>query len=296
MNPPEDHMPHCFSSHAGFASARATFAAAIETLSPPRHCQWGTPFGAVPRIALLLVCVAAARSPAADLIVELKNASNVNFVGVLNRWDADGNHRAPVNPKAKIDHPAVTATAIKADNGTWRFKDLPKGRYDLVILADKRIRIEGFHYPPVLEFDPFIAHGKVPPKSDVRWIKDDIAKARHYENKVTPLYLAGDNKQVRVLVQLLRDKPTSFDAQFGEPVATLRHEVWQYTNRYGGWAKEKRTKVLDRILTSKRELRTWTWVWEPNLGGIEMAGKTFTVTYGLPAKFEAMAARGLLPY
>jgi len=247
-------------------------------------------------LAALVVCTAAIPTTAGDLFVELNNGSKVSFVGAINRWDMDGNHRVPVNPKAKIDRPAVTASAKKVNSGGWRFNDLPPGRYDLVILASDRIRIEGFHYPPVLEFDPFLTHGKHPPEADVAWITKDIAKARHYENKVSPLYFSGDEKRVRVFVQLLRDKPTSFDGQFGEQVATIRHEVWQYTNRYGGWAKEKRTKVLDRVLMAKRQLQTWTWTWEPTLGGIDVAEDPITIKYALPAKFEAKSVRGLLPY
>ena len=46
----------------------------------------------------------------------------------------------------------------------------------------------------------------------------------------------------------------------------MRHEVWQYTNQYGGWVKDRRTEVLDRILMAKSEFQRWTWVWEPRLG------------------------------
>ena len=247
-------------------------------------------------LPIAAVCFAQSCSCAADLVVEISNGAAVTFVGAVNRWDDDGNHRMPVDPKAKIQSPFVTASAAKADGGVWTFKGLPNGRYDLLILAGSRIRIEGFHYPPVQEFDPFLWHGKQPPQVDLAWISKDIANAKHYENKVSPLYLVGDDKQVRVLVQLLRDKPTSFDGQFGEPVATLRHEVWQYTNRYGGWAKEKRTKVFDRVLTGKSEMRTWTWIWEPQLGGIEVSGETKSIKYEVPTKFDPKVARGLLPY
>ena len=68
----------------------------------------------------------------------------------------DGNHRNLPDPKAKIDATAVDAAAEKTGGGTWVFKNLPAGKYDLVILAKDRVRIEGFQYPPVKEFDPFI--------------------------------------------------------------------------------------------------------------------------------------------
>ena len=70
---------------------------------------------------------------AADLTVELGNSQNVTFVGAIQRWDQDGNHRKLPDPKAKIDAPAVDATAEKIDGNKWVFKNLPAGKYDLVI-------------------------------------------------------------------------------------------------------------------------------------------------------------------
>jgi hypothetical protein len=247
-------------------------------------------------IVCVLALVGLAEVNAGELIVELSNADDVTFVGAIDRWGADGNPRRAVDPKAKIEAPDVDAIAEKSGPGTWTFTQLAPGRYDLVILARDRKRIEGFGYPPVQEFDPFISHADKAPEAACDFITKDIAKSRLYENKVTPLFFAGDDKTVRVFVQLLRDQPTSFDAEFGEPVATLRHEVWQYTNRFGVWSKEKRTRVFDRILTGKQELRRWSWVWEPALSQIGVAADPITLRYTLPKQFVADEHRGLLPY
>ena len=234
---------------------------------------------------------------AGELAVILQNAQGVSAVGAFNRWDQDGNPRVPVNPKAKIDAPPYTARARQEKGGRWVFADLPAGRYDLVVMVGDRVRLEGFHYPPVLEFDEFLKHGRLPDPDARETIVSDIAQSRHYENKVTPLYMSGDDKVIRVLVQLLRDKATSYDSQYGQQVATLRHEVWQYTNRYGAWTKEKRTRVLDRILMGKRDLRQWAWVWIPELGGMDVPAKgATTVRYTIPKKLKAPEVRGLLPY
>ena len=177
-----------------------------------------------------------------------------------------------MDPKAKIAEPRVDARAVRQGSGKWIFRNLPPGRYDLVILGADHLRVEGFRYPPITEFDPFLPPDAGGPEEETReWIVKHIAGSKHYENKVVPLFLAGDEKQVRILVQLVRDKATSFDADFGAPVATVRHEVWQYTNQYGGWVKDRRTEVLDRILMARSEFHRWTWVWEPRLGGIEVA-------------------------
>jgi len=229
------------------------------------------------------------------LTVQLRYGENVTSVGAIRRWEADGNAVRPVDPKAKIDAPAVSASGKQTSAGQWIFENLPPGNYDLVILAKPRIRIEGFRFPPVLEFDPFLDNSAKITETAREQVAREIAQSRHYENKVTPLYYAGDQRQVRVLVQLLRDRPTSYDRQYGEPVATLRHEVWQYTNHYGGWAKEKRTRVFDRIIMPKEELRRWTWIWHPKLGGIEIENIPVTLLFELPRQYDPQRVRGLLP-
>ena len=78
-------------------------------------------------------------------------------------------------------------------------------------------------------------------------------------------------------------------------MATIRHEIWQYTNRYGGWAKEKKTKLLDRVLMPREELRRWTWIWTPQLGGVEVAAAPVTISYELPRDWDGESARVLLP-
>jgi hypothetical protein len=240
-----------------------------------------------------LFCRGSVRAAAGELIVELGNSTGVTLVGAIQRWDRDGKARVPADAAAKIDNPRVDARAEAGPNGRWGFGNLAGGYYDLVILATGRIRVEGVRYPPLREFDPFLPPNAPPPDDETRdWIAQDIGKARHYENKVSPLFWAGGDKQVRILVQLVRDQPTSFDADFGAPVATVRHEVWQYTNNYGGWVKDRRTEVLDRILMPRSEFRLWTWVWEPKLGGIEVGKNPITMSYKLPTSFDPRTARG----
>jgi hypothetical protein len=232
-------------------------------------------------------------SRAGDLIVDLGKPRGVTLLGAINRWDQDGNARVPVDPKAKIDGPRVDARAEPGPDGRWTFRNLAEGRYDLVILTDDRVRVEGFAYPPINEFDRFLPRDAQPPDEDTRGaIVKDIARSRHYENKVAPLFLAGDEKQVRVLVQLVRDQPTSFDGDFGDPAATIRHEVWQYTNNYGGWVKERRTKVLDRLIMARGDLHRWTWIWTHRLGGIEVGRGPVTVSYDWPERFDPRTERG----
>jgi hypothetical protein len=247
------------------------------------------------RALVLLAALCASGAPAGELVVDLGRSEGVTFVGALDRWDRDGGPRKPVDPGAKIDRPEVTARAERLAGNRWAFHKLPAGRYDLVILAGERVRVEGFHYPPVAEFDRFLPPGSAAPEDARDAILRDVAQSRHYENKVAPLYLGGDEKQVRVLMQLVRDQPTSYDGEQGAPVATARHEVWQYTCRRGTWVKDRRAKVLDRVLMARSEFHRWTWVWEPLLGGIEVGDKPVKVSYELPRRFDRDKAHGWLP-
>jgi hypothetical protein len=247
-------------------------------------------------VILAVLLFAGARARAGDLVIDLGRADKITLVGAIQRWDEDGKARFPVDPKAMIDAPRIDARAALRDGGRWLFRDLPAGHYDLVIIRSDRVRVEGFRYPPITEFDPFLPPDAKAPDDQTRdFIIQHIAKSRHYENKVVPLFLAGDDKQVRILMQLVRDQPTSYDADFGAPAATVRHEVWQYTNNYGGWTKDRTTEVLDRIILKKSELARWTWVWEPKLGGIEVGKQVVIITYQLPERFDAAMAKGWFP-
>ena len=245
----------------------------------------------LPTVLWLLVSASSVLR-AAKVTVDLGDSPGVTLVGALNRWDQDGNHRRPVDPKAKIDAPQVDVAATHTGDNKWVFKDLPPGKYDLLIMARDRVRIEGWHYAPVLEFDPFFAADASTGDEPRQFIADHVKKSRHYENKVVPLYMGGDKKVVRVLVMLIRDQPTSYTPGAG----TIRHEIWQYTWNYGGWQKEKRTKVMDRILLQVSELRRWTWLWDARLGGVEVKSSPITIEYELPKQSATQELKGLYPY
>jgi hypothetical protein len=245
--------------------------------------------------AIFLPCLVPAGATAGRLTVNLGKTQGVTFVAAVQRWDEDGNHRRVPDAKAKIDAPAVDAKAVDTGGGRWLFQKLPPGKYDLVILAKDRRRIEGFQYVPVKEFDAFFPQNAAVGSETHRFIIADVKTSPHYENRVEPLYLAGDKKAVRLLVMLIRDKPTSYEGDL-PGAATIRHEIWQYSWNYGGWQKEKRTKVMDRVMLHRDELRKWTWLWDPKLGGIEVGDKPMTIEYGLPRPSGEKKLKGLYPY
>ena len=259
-------------------------------------------------VLALLACAAPPTASAAKVTVDITSAQNVTFVGALHRWDQDGNLRKKVNPKAKIDAPEVDYTATMVgrlskssheDGATqWVFTDLPAGKYDLVILADPRTRIEGFEFAPVLEFDPFYPGTATVEEEAREAIVDHVKKSPQYENKVEPLYLGqgkGENQPVRILMMLIRDKATSYESEF-PGAATMRFEIWQYTWQYGGWAKDRRTRVMHRVILHRDELRKWAWLWDPKLGGIEVKKAPLVIEYELPGTSAEKKLKGLYPY
>ena len=285
---------------------------------------------------------------AIELTVELSGpyTERIERILAVQRWDVDGNAVRKLDTRQSIDEPAKDAIAEHVSKNRWTFRELKPGRYDLILFGANRLRIDGYDYPPVLEFDPFFS-GMTATKPSLRhWIARDIVRSRHYENCVLPLTV-GDDVQtaedldscvlstmkvtisqldpladvpleeeemdefddgsdddgsgndgatrpsgIRTLVMLIRDQETSHSAD----AATIRHEVWQYTYRYGGYQKEKRTRVFDRILLPRNELRQWTWLWDPRLGGLSFhsEGDSRTIKYRLP-NLETREIPGLYP-
>lgn len=246
-----------------------------------------------------LLAMSLAPAMAADLTINLAGSENITYVGAFQRWDLDGNPTRPVNPKAKIDGPEADVVAGHSTGGKWVFKNLEPGKYDLVLLGADRLRIEGWEYAPVLEFDPFFPPTATVADEQVRsFIVGDIQKARHYENRVVPLNLGSDTdsvaKSVRILMMLIRDQQTSYEAD-SPGAATMRFEIWQYDFQYGGWTKNRRTRVMHRVLLHRDELRKWTWLWEPKLGAIQIKSRDVVIDYEVPDRHDT-ALQGLRPY
>jgi len=231
---------------------------------------------------------------AADLTVHVTGELPIRTLGAVRRWDQDGNAIRQVDPKGKIESPVLDAVGEKSGAQAWLLRNLQPGRYDLILLGEGKVRIDGFEFPPVLEFDPFFKGDSQVDEDARAWVEEDIRASRHYENKVEPLYFGGDEKAIRVLVMLIRDLPTSHEGDF-PGAATIRHEIWQYSWAYGGWKKERRTRVLDRCILHRNELRQWTWLWDSALGGVEVTKADVVIEYHTPDLRER-SLKGLYPY
>jgi len=249
-------------------------------------------------LATVVVCPDGLRAEppsAGRLDVSVEPAKSVDWIGVVRRFDADGNLVRKPDPKEVFDAPYCDA---RKQGNTAHFEGLKPGLYDVRLFLKDGTRLEGFHWSPFQEFDdPNDPAFKNPPAKEIEQsLRKRIAASRHYENKVMPLAFAGDKQHVRVLMQLLRDKPTSFDRMFGRPVATLRYELWQYTNHFGGWTRDNRRHVLHRLIAAKSQLRKRRWLWVRALGGlrVEAKGPVSQLSFRLPKSLALLP--GLKPY
>lgn len=250
---------------------------------------------------------------AADLTVKLTGETGgITLFGAVKRWDQDGNPLRKVDQNEKILEPFADAKANETSSGTWVFKNLPPGTYDLVIVKGaKKIRLEGWRFSPVLDFDPFLPPDakvrkiddtgkKVEDHETLEWLENDIKNSKHYENKVVPLYFGAEEpkagekraKFVRMLVMLIRDLETTYEAG----AATMRFEIWQYDDKYGGYVKNRKTMVMHRGILQGGELRQWNWLWDPGLGNVKMEAKDRTLEYAVPDPEKDKKLHGLRPY
>lgn len=232
---------------------------------------------------------------AGELIVSIEPGEQVARVGIARRFHPDGTLARKVDPKAKFESPY---TDRESAGNSARFEKLPAGTYDVIIFLKNGTRLEGYHWPIFNEFDDpeDPVFDTPPPKEIEEYLREKIAATSYYENKVTPLAFAGGEDQVRVLMQLLRDDKTSFDQQFGAPVATLRYEIWQFNNNFGGWTRDKHSKVLHRILDAKSNVRKKEWLWVRELGGhtLREDDSSIQLKYRLPKQTKTLP--GLHPY
>ena len=90
---------------------------------------------------------------------------------------------------------------------------------------------------------------------------------------------------------LIRDLPTSYEEA---GAATIRHEIWQYDWNYGGWQKRNAPRCSTAPARMSSELRQWTWLWDPKLGGIEVGTSPLTIRYELPRNRPSRSSKGCI--
>ncbi|KPJ57747.1 MAG: hypothetical protein AMS16_00840 [Planctomycetes bacterium DG_58] len=200
------------------------------------------------------------------------------------RFDPDGSEASVKVPLKDDERPQVSDMLLGLISLVRVRDQLPRD-FDLVIVVDvQKHKVGEIRIVPV------------PPElteKDRKWLIDWVDKLKIFENKKRVLDLDGTGDRARVLVEKLRDRPTTLPAK--EPTAFWRVEIFHFQKYYGGWNKEKYT-VIVRQRVPIRKLRTYRWMFEKRLGGIRVAADAVTdvTEYEVPSKLDP--ARGRVPY
>lgn len=101
-------------------------------------------------------------------------------------------------------------------------------------------------------------------------ITDVAKKMRTWSDEKHVLAIEGAAGRAKALVKLVRTEPTSYDGEFGEPIAVVRWEIWNFRKYTGSWRREPKAKVLRRFLFPKRKLAELRWEFDPALGGVDI--------------------------
>jgi hypothetical protein len=130
-------------------------------------------------------------------------------------------------------------------------------------------------------------------EKDREWLVHWVNQLKIFENKKRVLDLDGTGDRARVLVEKLRDEPTTLPTQ--EPTAFWRIEILDFKKYYGGWSPGKFTVVV-REQVPIRKFRTYRWMFEKRLGGVRATegGVAVVPDYEVPETLDP--ARGRAPY
>lgn len=119
---------------------------------------------------------------------------------------------------------------------------------------------------------------------DRQHFADYLDRMETFENKKRILLIEGDSGWARVLVELIRDEPTTLRVR--EPSMIYRVEVWDFTRQFGTWRKafERARAVQYRALMPIVAFHKTTVVFDPRLGGFHPTRQqpAITVRYTLP--------------
>ncbi len=190
--------------------------------------------------------------------------------------------KAAKSEKAMAD--AARQGSYNPQTGEFSFSGLLPGTYDIILeLGDATL--EGVNLK--MDFDD---QADEPLTDECRQdVLDYIIKSRKdfFENKVRGLYVEGNGKHCKALMERIRDKP--FHNDNGD--ITWRVEIWIFDNRTGAWVPRGRSGV-DVVMRQRMKLEQFqkvTHVFDPKLGGLRLKKEDdeVTIDYTIPAKITA---------
>ncbi|MEW6357223.1 MAG: hypothetical protein AB1696_12915 [Planctomycetota bacterium] len=220
------------------------------------------------RLALAFLLVSGSHCLAADLTGKITPPGKCAAVKAVSRM-------------MKLEYEGT----INSNTGEYVIKKLPAGKVDLVVTLGNGV-IEGVDLtlePHDQANEPFSDEDKA---TITKWIVDNFALGKEFENKGRPLYFSGNGQHCNVLVEKIRDR--AFHA--GKDQAVYRVEIWLFDKMYGTWRKRAhREKVIVRERLSLSDCKRRAFFFDPKLGGIEVKdeGKATTFDYAIPDKLDA---------
>jgi hypothetical protein len=164
---------------------------------------------------------------------------------------------------------------------------VPPGEYDIHVELPDGSLVEGadMRVDAPSDAKPLTAEDRAA-------IEKRVMAMRTFENEKEVLEIAGAGTVACAIVKLLRTNPTSYDGEFGEPVAIFRWELWEFRKQTGSWVKDRTVRVLRRYLIAKRAMDTMKWSFTGSLGGISVApGATVVRAIDLSAGPAGQAPR-----
>jgi len=181
-----------------------------------------------------------------------------------------------VSRPMKLEYEGV----IDAKTGRFEIRNLPAGRLDLVLALDGAV-LHGVD----LDMGPHDAADAKLTDDDRKtistWIVDNFRLGKEFENKGRPIYIVGNGKHCKVLVEKIRDR--AFHAGKGQ--AVYRVEIWVFDKLYGTWRKRAHAEqVVLRERLPMADFRKRAYFFDPKVGGIEVGGKgeITTLEYVIP--------------
>ena len=228
-------------------------------------------------VVLLAALGGRAAAENGSLILRLEGKTQVRAAEAVDR---SGRQRFPGAPDA--------------EGSTWEFMQLPAGLYD-VVLSTPLGTVEGVRMTIVDMLgrveEPGGEHGTLSARSR-RTIEAKVADLfgnKMFEDQGRQLAISGHGTEARVLVEKIRDRPTSLSST--EPLVFWRVEVWPFHYQYGGWIKGKYEVVVRRKLTRAQFMKL-RWMFEPALGGVRVkAGERTELRYEVPESLDPAMSR-----
>jgi hypothetical protein len=205
-------------------------------------------------VAMLAPAALSTAAPAGEIVGQVVPAEGVKAVFAVQRL------KNTMTEIRRNDCPGE----IDPQTGKFTIRNLEDGVYDILLVTPKG-KIEGVDMKVEAETPELLT------PQDVTDLKSKIEKMDEFMNRKKALVIEGNHKQAKALMDLCRDRVHHMGNDL-----IWRIEIWQFENLTGSWQLQgqgrKGRTTLYRVKAPKEELDNLSYVFEPRLGGIRVAG------------------------